>query len=113
MTIGGTSIATTGFTLSQDGRLHYGNGIFTKDEQNVVVTYEHGYEHPPAGVARAALLMTQALLVGTDIMDRSISHTDETGTYRLSYPDMQRDRPTGIPYVDATLHHYVETWGVA
>ena len=112
VTIDGTSVPTSSFVLYPSGRLHYKSGTFSAGEQNVVVTFEHGWLTPPGEVVRAALVYVQSLLIGTDIMDRSVSHTDETGTYRLSYPDMKRERPTGIPYVDAILHKYTEPWGV-
>ena len=56
--------------------------------------------------------LATALLVGSDILDRSITATDETGTYRLAVPNAFKDNPTGIPFVDSILNSYRADWVV-
>ena len=75
------------------------------------VEYEHGLTRVPAAIKRAALIYLMNLAAGSDLLDRAIVHTDETGTYRLQQPDATH--ATGIPEVDTALAQYTYIWGVA
>ena len=103
-----------------DDVIFYSDGTISKpssgtwssgDRQNIVVDYEHGFSSPPSAIARAGKTLLLSLLAGSDVLDRAIVHTDETGTYRLSVPD-DKKRPTGIPEVDSVLAQYRRSWGV-
>lgn len=106
-------LADQDLSVYKYGRVHRGNATWPLGEQNIEVQYEHGTMHTPAPIIRAALIMLHAYMVGSDVMDRSVTHTDETGTYRLSVPDMARRRTTGIPHVDAIIANYAEDWIIA
>lgn len=103
----GTAMDHASMVAYDDGLLYSPSG-FPEGRRNIAVEYEHGYAQPPGRLARAAKVYASTMLVGTDVKERAITHTDETGTYRLSYPDAFRQRPTGIPVVDAALVAYTE-----
>lgn len=106
-------VVGTDIVFSNEGRLVRKNAVWsTLDPQNIVIEYEHGYVTPPGPITRAALVLLDSYLVGSDLSDRKVSQTDDAGTIRLSFPDALRDRPTGIPYVDARLNEYANMWGV-
>lgn len=92
------------------GRLWRPGAAWAAEPRYYQIQYEYGWEHTPAPVVRAGLVMLHQLMIGSDVMDRVVTHTDETGTYRLSVPDMMRRRTTGIPYVDAILNNYRQDW---
>lgn len=113
-TVGGVAVAdpATNIAFWPSGRLYREDGLWTSGRRNITVEYEYGISPTPGPLARAAMVFATSLLVGSDIMDRSITATDETGTYRLSVPNAFRDNPTGIPYVDSVLNSYREDWVV-
>lgn len=114
LTEDGTTLTEgTDFYTYSTGRLLRYNAVWSQlTPQNVVINYEHGFDQPPGPIARCALLLATDHLVGSDLMDRAVSQTDDAGTIRLSFADDARNRPTGIPYVDARLNEYVNLWGV-
>ena len=107
------SLTLSDINVWEDGRLKKESGTWNSGDRNIVVEFEHGYDRPPGMIVRAALVLLQSFMLGSDVVDRKITLTDDTGVYRLSFPDQQRERPTGIPFVDATLNEFVENWGVA
>lgn len=75
-------------------------------DDNVVISYVHGWPAPPERIRTAAKLLARYELVKTDPTDRMVAMTNDLGTVRLSIPSFQY--PTGIPIVDATLAKYDE-----
>lgn len=72
--------------------------------RNVTVAYEHGYQSVPWDIHQAALVYLRYLLVASDISDRTVSWSNELGTFRQAVPG--RLYPTGLPSVDAALGRY-------
>lgn len=70
----------------------------------VVVGYEHGYLSVPWDVHQAALMYLKYVLKSSDVSDRTVSWSNELGTFRQAVPG--RQYPTGIPAVDAALGRY-------
>lgn len=114
LTEDGTALTDgTDYYSYENGRLARWNATWSNlTPKNVVVDYEHGFEIPPGPIVRCALIVLEDLIVGSDIFNRAVSQTDEAGTIRLSYADDARNRPTGIPWVDARLNEYLDVWGV-
>lgn len=78
-----------------------------------VVTYEHGYDQPPAEIKRAAFMRLRYLVSkpSSGIPDRATTFTiTEGGTYSLSMPGAYK---TGQPDVDAILGRYPRVPGLA
>lgn len=107
--VDGTTINDT-ITFGKYGRLHREDDLWPLGEANITAQYEAGLQNTPGPIQRAALVLLHNLMIGSDIMDRTITHTDETGTYRLSVPDRHRNRNTGIPYVDSVIANYADDW---
>jgi hypothetical protein len=84
--------------------------VLGTDWRNVIVSYDHGYRHPPARISRAAMTLARYELISNDISDRMIAFDNDLGSVRLSVPGM--NYPTGIPFVDATLARYSENYPV-
>lgn len=108
-TIGGAAQTATDIEPLRNQRLlHHKTGTFTwpssTDPQNGHVCYEHGFEHPPLDIKRAALLLLLREVVPSDLPERALSFSNQDGTFRLSYPG--ENSPTGIPTVDETLNRY-------
>lgn len=101
-----TSSQMAEVTAYEWGRLYYASG-WDVGQANIKVGVTHGYAVPPPDIREAALRYTQWLFSPGGATDRAIVLTDETGTYRLSVPNMS-NRPTGIPEVDAALNRYRE-----
>lgn len=116
------SITENGIALTEgvdfyaypSGRLVREGSVWSGEApRNIVVDYEHGYEITPLTIKRSALIVLHSMVVGSDLHDRKIFQQDESGIFRLSFPDSPNDRPTGIPYVDARLMEYATPWGVS
>lgn len=110
-TIDGTAQTTTDWTVSSAGKVDTAyNGIFTwaAGGQNVALEYVHGLTRPPSDLARAALRLARHVLLTetTTVPDRANLMTTEFATFRLQTADENRDRPTGLPEVDAVLNRY-------
>ena len=75
-------------------------------DDNVAISYEHGWASPPARIRSAALLLARYELVKTDPTDRMVAVSNDLGTVRLSIPSFVY--PTGLPPVDAVLARYDE-----
>jgi hypothetical protein len=102
------------FVVYPSGRLYREGAVWSDDgRRNVVVDYDHGFRTPPFPIRRAAMIILHSLVVGSDLHDRKIFQQDESGIFRLSFPDATNRRPTGIPYVDARLNEYMGPWGIA
>jgi hypothetical protein len=76
--------------------------------RNIVVTYDAGYvDAPPFDVKEAALQGARYRVLSVDgksgISDRATSITNEFGNVQLSTPNTERNRPTGLPEVDAVI----------
>ncbi len=113
LSVDGTAVTVGDVDIYRDGRLHQ-DGTFTLDEQNVIAEYEAGFRVTPQDLKRAALVLTKAMMVGSDILDRAITATDDSGNmFMLRTADSTRERPTGLPFVDAVLNLYREEWVVA
>lgn len=82
----------------------YRDARWTADRRNVIVEYEHGYEAVPWDIHRAALTYLRYILVTSDVSDRTITWSNELGTFRQAQPG--REYPTGLPAVDAALHRH-------
>lgn len=91
--------------------LDWSGGTFTapiSGATNVVVEYEHGYDHVPEALAQACRVFVETRLLGDrgGIPRLAISVDSEFGNMRLATPGDRR--PTGIPSVDAALNEYAE-----
>lgn len=89
-----------------EGRMVLQTGSFSSGYQNVSILLEHGYSQPPERIKRAALILLRDRLVGSNIHDRALSHTDESGTVSLSVAGV--NGYFGIPEVDAAVEQYAE-----
>ena len=72
---------------------------------NVIVGYEHGFDYPPARIARAALLLAKRWLVDGPIDDRATSLVTEDGTFSLTTPGI-RGAMFDLPEVNAAIEEY-------
>lgn len=93
--------------LYEYGRLYWTGGWASTTRRNVTVAYEHGYQAVPWDIHLAALTFLRYVLVSSDISDRTISFTNELGSFRQAVPGTKY--PTGIPMVDAALSRYTST----
>lgn len=110
VTISGTSVATSAFSVHPHGRLEYPTGVFSQPTTvggNVIVEYEAGYPSPPAKLVRAArdFVRHYALVEQSPVGRDVLSFTDPGGyATRFSTPDWDQGRPTGLLDVDAVLN---------
>lgn len=115
VTVNGTAQTTTGWTVDPVGWLRTGATTFAAGVagQNVVVEYTHGLPAPPAYLKRAALRCARHVLLTevATVPDRANLMTTEWGTFRLQTADEDRDRPTGLPEIDAALNRAKDEWG--
>lgn len=74
-------------------------GVWTAGARNVVVEYEHGFACPPSDVVEAAAVAIRDRLVSNVQGNRAYAVQTQDGIIRNSVPG--RDRPFGIPEVDA------------
>lgn len=92
--------------------IHHTTNTWTKGTDtnplNVTVEYVHGWDTPPLEITRAALAVLRYQLVESNIGDRVVSLTDETGTMRLAQPGF-RGVYYGIPWIDRVLEDFNET----
>lgn len=73
---------------------------------NIVIEYEHGWDHPPEEIRQAAILRLRSRIGQTtsSVPDRATNFTiAEGGTYRLSMPGKDQ---TGVPEVDGPYQRY-------
>jgi hypothetical protein len=66
--------------------------------------YRHGMPAPAGPVAQAAMLLTREYLVRSAISSRATVEATDVGFFRLSIAG--RDRPTGLPEVDAVIERF-------
>jgi len=104
----GVAQTAADFSLLPHGVVVAESGVFpaaTGDELNVAVAYEHGFDAPPADLRREALKWIRGRVFerGSGIPENAISTTFEGQTIRLSTPDPERGRPTGIMSLDQIL----------
>lgn len=90
-----------------EGRLVVSAGSFATGTLNVAVLVEHGYAQPPARIKRAALILLKDRIIGSNVHDRALSHSDESGTMTLAVAGT--NGVFGIPEVDAAVAQYAET----
>lgn len=104
LSVDGTDSLATAVSW-EDGWLYLPGG-FPTGERNVVVTYVHGYDAPPADLKAKALLYARYLLLGGNsrIPDRATLMSNDFGTFNLATAG--KDKPTGLPEVDAVLNDY-------
>jgi hypothetical protein len=99
-------VAQTGLTtwdLYRSGRVVRDTGVFARGTLNVEVGFEYGLDEPDADLRGAALTAIKAKLLGdrSGIPERAVTMTTDVGGFTLALAG--RDRPTGIPEVDAVL----------
>lgn len=87
------------------GRFVWKDGTWLKGNRNCSITFTHGFTAVPARIKWAALLLATEELTGSDITNRTISQSDELGTFRLATGDGV-NRWYGIPAVDSVLRRY-------
>jgi len=83
----------------------WGSGSTWGPSSAVVVTYEYGYDDPPAQIRYAAMMLARREVVTVDVDDRAVTLSNELGTIRLAVPGPGFNR-TGIPVVDQALNDY-------
>ena len=66
--------------------------------------YRHGMPAPAGPVAQAAMLLAREYLVRSALSSRATVESTEVGSFRISVAG--RDRPTGIPEVDAVIERF-------
>jgi hypothetical protein len=99
-------VAQTGLTtwdLKRSGKVVRDTGVFAAGELNVEVGFEYGLDEPDADLRAAALTAIKAKLLGdrSGIPERALTMTTDVGGFTLALAG--KDRPTGIPDVDAVL----------
>jgi len=104
--IDGEVQTTTAWTPYPDGRIVRDTGVFPVGRRNVEVAYEHGYDRPPSPLAKAAFVAIRDKLLTDRVGERQYAVVTEAGIQRLSTPG--RDRPFGIPFVDAVVTAHSE-----
>lgn len=77
------------------------------------VVYEHGWERPPAGAARAAAQLARFAIAErpSNLDDRATSYTTDLATYTLITPGL-RGAVTSLPEVNAFISRYGYVQGV-
>jgi len=103
-----TTANLAALTLDDLGRLTRADYLpFICGSENVLVTYEHGYDRPPDEIRRAAIVRARERINWSKSAtpDRATSYTSaaDGGTYRLNTADAFS---TGNPEVDAVLARY-------
>jgi hypothetical protein len=117
-TIDGTAISAsdiTGLSYGITGTVYSSSVAWSQGTSNIVVGYEHGFQEPPAGVKRAALILAKMWLVGqrSPIDDRAATYSaTEGGTYSLVVPG-RNGSTFGQPDVDAVIDRYDLSVGIA
>lgn len=99
--------ASTAYTADELAALRVGDGHIEAAHlpygtRNVEVTYEYGYDKPPADVKRAAKIAVRDHLLSSLEGNRVYAVQTEQGIVRTSTPGP--DRPFGIPEVDAVAN---------
>lgn len=84
----------------------WGSSGLTGTSSSVTVTYEYGYDDPPAAIRHAAMILARREVVTVDADDRAVSLSNDLGTVRLSVPGPGEFYRTGIPVVDRALSDY-------
>ena len=89
--------------LYRSGKVVRSSGIFASGSLNVEVGFEYGLDEPDADLRQAALTAIRARLLGdrSGIPERAVTMTTDVGGFTLTLAG--KDRPTGIPDVDAVL----------
>lgn len=82
------------------------DGGWNWGRRNIVLGFEHGWDRPPPELRRAAMVMARFELVSSDVGDRTISFSNDMGTFRQAVASAKF--PTGIPFVDSVLERYSE-----
>jgi hypothetical protein len=90
----------------ETGLLIRTDATWPRGSRNVVVVYDHGYEHPPAAVRRAAMRLAVDALVPSGMPSRALSQNTDLGEIRFSTANPEAGRPTGDPEVDAVIALY-------
>lgn len=99
----GDLFISPGGTVSWDSR-----GWWWPGSNNILIGYEYGYNQPPPGIRRAALILAVSQLVTTNISERTMSFSDPNGqTFRYATPGVGRSY-FGLPQVDAELERYAD-----
>lgn len=118
VTIDGTDFTPTELSylsLGTTGSVYSASRVWDSGTNNILIGYEHGYEVPPAGIRRAALLLAKMWLVGnrSPIDDRASTFTaTEGGTYSLVVPG-RNGSVFGHPDVDSAVQRYSLGTGIA
>jgi hypothetical protein len=80
--------------------------LWAKGFKNVVIRYEHGWDAPPQRIRKAAMLLAYEALVPSQLNPRATSQSTDLGEFRISVANMEKDRFTGIPEVDAAIMQF-------
>lgn len=108
VSVSGTAQTAADFDLYDHGEIYWPNSTFSEPStssgaRNVVVTYEHGYDSPPADLKDIALEVIRWRVLSrlNNRPSNFISETTLDGTtMRMSTPDPKAGRPTGILALD-------------
>ncbi|CAB4218402.1 hypothetical protein UFOVP1608_26 [uncultured Caudovirales phage] len=93
-------IEDSGIIKRTDGNL------WTDGFKNIVIRYEHGWDAPPERIRKAAMLLAYEALVPSQLNPRATSQSTDLGEFRISVANMDKDRFTGIPEVDAAIMQF-------
>jgi hypothetical protein len=86
-----------------------GQRFATGTGRNVVVSYTHGYQFPPADLKEACLAFIRSKVTAkkTGVPNAAMDGSDSTRQWTFGTPGT--DKPTGIDSVDEVLNRYNET----
>lgn len=105
LTIDGTAETVADWTVTKHGGLRRdtGGSIWTSNALGLVARYDYGLDAPPAPLLDAAIeAAADYILSRTSRLGRRATGFDgQFGT--ISYATVDKDRPTGIPHVDAVI----------
>jgi hypothetical protein len=103
LTIDGTAVASTAYTLGDAGVIKLLVQQFTANKACTAL-YVSGYNTPPRPVVDAILQRAAELVLGSSVPSRTISQGGDLGYTRFSLAG--RDGSTGIPDFDSTAALY-------
>lgn len=101
----GATIDVSTLNVSAHGLVQLAAGCWPDKLGSIKLAYEHGYTVPPGRIARAALKLARSWLIATPDMDRSVTVTNDYGTYTLYTPGL-RGLVFDIPEVQAAVNQY-------
>lgn len=79
---------------------------WTEGRENIVIAYECGFDFAPEPVSRSTMILAYDALIPSALSPRAMSQSTDLGEIRFSMANVDLNRPTGIPEVDATIQTF-------